>query len=74
MSEEGCHSASVHTTIHFGHHLLFYKDGVFEAGLPRGDPAQKRVSHKNIWMSIAWIRGVNSLRVINQEIKRQDLE
>jgi hypothetical protein len=25
--EEGCHSATFRTTIHFGHHLLFYKDG-----------------------------------------------
>jgi hypothetical protein len=31
-SEEGCRSALSRTTIHFGHHLLFYKDGGFGAG------------------------------------------
>jgi hypothetical protein len=33
QSEEGCHSALFHTTIHFGHHLLFYKDGGWRAGV-----------------------------------------
>jgi hypothetical protein len=49
-SEEGCHSALFHTTIHFGHHLLFYKDG----GVGQeNSPVLRLVSHKTFWMSMA---------------------
>ena len=55
QNEEGCHSASFRTTIHCRHHLLFYKDGGFEASLPMREYLRE--------ISITWnYSGVNSTK------------